>query len=480
MLKIRMVMLFIFVLLLPLNTVKAQNSNFTDLNGHWAESLIRDWIVKGWVNGYEDGTFKPNGGISRGELVSVINKAFGFQQKALLSFTDVKYRDWFSDDIAKAVYAGYVSGYTDNTFHPSQHVTRQELAAMVDHIVNIPSTKHGMIHITDLEDISLWAVRAVESVLDKKIMVGYDDESFKPNRVLTRAETVSALSHILDMKVSGSIKDQSGKTLSNGTLYITNKDEMQGINVQIRNGEFIVYLPFGDYKINRVYDYTSKKEDYLGYTFSTISNDKHQPLELNVSLKAANVLGYLRDDEGNPIPNVTLTAHYSVNKPGVSGGGSIQFLTDDQGYFEKHLSAGNYTFTYFSYGEGTPTKFVPFYHQFTIKENDQVISPLMTASGFYLNLQKSNVIGTAGIKRKNGNITPVSGYITIHSKADSGWYFTTITNGNFDVYLPSGTYVIHDLDVYKSSDYYRLEQEFTINEKTINEQPFKLELVSEE
>ena len=47
---------------------------FTDISGHWAEKYIADAVAKGWIAGYEDGTFRPEQNITRAEAMTIINR----------------------------------------------------------------------------------------------------------------------------------------------------------------------------------------------------------------------------------------------------------------------------------------------------------------------------------------------------------------------------------------------------------------------
>jgi hypothetical protein len=81
-----------------------------EVSRHWAESQITDWLSKGWVKGYEDGSFKPDASIKRSELVTLTNRAFGFTSSKEVNFKDVKYTDWFYSEVAKALQSGYIGG----------------------------------------------------------------------------------------------------------------------------------------------------------------------------------------------------------------------------------------------------------------------------------------------------------------------------------------------------------------------------------
>jgi len=111
-------------------------SSMRDVDGHWAQATISRWVEDGLVKGYDDGTFRPNEQITRAEFVALVNRLFGLTEQAEVTFADVASQNWFSQDVARAVAAGYISGYEDNTFRPNHPISRQEVAVILQRIMN--------------------------------------------------------------------------------------------------------------------------------------------------------------------------------------------------------------------------------------------------------------------------------------------------------------------------------------------------------
>lgn len=101
---------------------------FTDTAGHWAESYIQTAVDRGYFQGYEDGTFRPGGKVTRGAFVTVLWRMAGRPQPAgETPFTDtVGMSEEFRTAIAWAYGRGYINGRTASTFAPGAPVTRQE------------------------------------------------------------------------------------------------------------------------------------------------------------------------------------------------------------------------------------------------------------------------------------------------------------------------------------------------------------------
>ena len=107
----------------------ADAAGLKDIQGHWAASEITKAVASGYVKGYPDNTFKPNAGVTRAELVVMLNRALAVAPgQNARSFKDVGSKDWFMSDVKAALSAGYVNGYPDGTFRPQKSVNRQEAA----------------------------------------------------------------------------------------------------------------------------------------------------------------------------------------------------------------------------------------------------------------------------------------------------------------------------------------------------------------
>ena len=163
----------------------------TDIKGHWAEGFINDFVSKGYIGGYDDNTFRPNNSITRAEFVKIVNRTFGFTEKATEGFKDVASNKWYYDDILIAKKAGYIDGYDDNTFRPDNLITREEASKIIAMVKGYKGD--GILDFDDTSQISNWAKSYVDALCDNNIINGYDDNTFKPKNRITRAETVKML-----------------------------------------------------------------------------------------------------------------------------------------------------------------------------------------------------------------------------------------------------------------------------------------------
>ncbi len=161
-----------------------------DYSGHWAETTIQKWFDGNKLKGYEDGSFRPDSQITRAEFITMVNNALGYTEKAEIKFSDVKSDDWYYSEVQKAVQAGYLKGYEDNTARPGIKISRQEASLIIARIKNLSDYASGANIFNDVNDIATWAKGGVGAAAREKLMIGYEDNTFRPLRYISRAEAL--------------------------------------------------------------------------------------------------------------------------------------------------------------------------------------------------------------------------------------------------------------------------------------------------
>lgn len=173
-------------------------SSFSDTKGHWADTDIQKGVGKGFVKGYADGTFKPNQPVTRAEFSRMLNLALGVTLTGNITLNDVNSKDWFYDDVKKAVAAGYIAGYTDNTFKPNNKITRQEAANMISKVLPNYGTTANLYGLSDYGSIASWAKDGVTAVYARGYMKGDNNKMYRPNGSLTRGEACAILVRLVE------------------------------------------------------------------------------------------------------------------------------------------------------------------------------------------------------------------------------------------------------------------------------------------
>jgi len=177
-------------------------ANASDIKNHWANGVIQDWLNKGLISGYSDGTFRPDKAVTRAEFMSMVNKAFNLEPKGSINFKDVAETDWYYDTVRAASHAGYIGGYPDGSIKPNRPLCRQEAAAILTKIKDTPQNPEAIHQFSDADIIAEWARGFVGAVAAEGYMSGYPMGTFKPTSYITRAEAVTVLSRVLAVQTS--------------------------------------------------------------------------------------------------------------------------------------------------------------------------------------------------------------------------------------------------------------------------------------
>ncbi|HHX60371.1 MAG TPA: S-layer homology domain-containing protein [Epulopiscium sp.] len=175
-----------------------------DYEGHWAGYSINRLIDKGYVKGYEDGSLKPDNEITRAELISLVNRSFGFIAEVDITYTDIQESHWAYSEFKKAGAAGYISGFEDGTLRPNNKVTRQELAVIIARLLELEDnpTSDRLLHLYDASQIPAWSKGAVGAMVEKVYMHMRDGNIFGPTLPATRGETMFTLDSALSSLIS--------------------------------------------------------------------------------------------------------------------------------------------------------------------------------------------------------------------------------------------------------------------------------------
>ncbi|WP_391572524.1 DUF4838 domain-containing protein, partial [Cohnella sp.] len=188
---------------------KPPNTELTDIQGHWAQKQVSEWWREGLVKGYSDGSFRPDEPVSRAETMALVNRSFGYVESAPISFADLKISDWAYEDAAKAVKAGYLSGYEDGTIGAGKPVSRQEMAVILTRLLKQEETDNRAAdRFRDAMEIAPWSKKAVNAAVSAGMMLG-NGNRFMPMASLTRAELVVILDRALK-SLTSSEYDKAG------------------------------------------------------------------------------------------------------------------------------------------------------------------------------------------------------------------------------------------------------------------------------
>lgn len=155
-----------------------------------------------YISGYPDKTVRPDGLITREEVAAVFYRLLTSSYRDSINtsahnFKDVKAGRWAEQSIATLTNAKIIVGYEDGTFRPSNSITRAELAAIASRFDKL--TPFTSSKFSDIENH--WANQVINSASAKGWVNGYSDGSFRPNQYMTRAEFVALVNNVLNRGV---------------------------------------------------------------------------------------------------------------------------------------------------------------------------------------------------------------------------------------------------------------------------------------
>ncbi len=169
----------------------------SDIQGHWAQKAIEELLASAAIEGYPDGSFKPEQNITRAEFTSILVKALKLNVKDGKVFDDTA-QHWAKEAIAAAAASGIVSGYSESIFAPDESITREQMAVMVVNTARLAELNENKVF-SDAAQVSAWARKAVAVANAHSIISGYPDNSFRPRANASRAEAAMVIAKSLNL-----------------------------------------------------------------------------------------------------------------------------------------------------------------------------------------------------------------------------------------------------------------------------------------
>jgi hypothetical protein len=178
---------------------------FADVpSSHFAKEAIETLASKFIISGYDNGTFGYDRPVTRAEFAALLIRALGIQPKIgqTTKFNDVNKNDWYAAPVYSAVEAGLVNGYEDGSFKPNQSISREEMMKMVYSLLQAggyakqltEAEKNAAINkFGDQSSIQPWARDAVAVVIHEGIVNGVTDSTFSPASLADRGQSAKIL-----------------------------------------------------------------------------------------------------------------------------------------------------------------------------------------------------------------------------------------------------------------------------------------------
>lgn len=184
------------------------DKQFADMAKHWAEGDVNLLASKLLIKGVTAAEFEPEAPVTRVQLAVMLSRALGLAQNpnTSLSFGDVTQSDWFYNQIAASLQAGLLEGYEDGTLKPNDPVTREQMAVMIARALHfmhketqIANSRAEQIlaRFGDKAAMDDWAAEAIVQCVEAGIMQGITESDFGASEGATRAQAAVTLVRFL-------------------------------------------------------------------------------------------------------------------------------------------------------------------------------------------------------------------------------------------------------------------------------------------
>ncbi|TBL71553.1 S-layer homology domain-containing protein [Paenibacillus thalictri] len=180
---------------------------FKDVADHWAKAAINNMGSRMVVSGASTELFSPDQDITRAEFAAIVVRSLGLRlENGETMFTDVRRTAWYSSAIQTAYAYRLINGFEDGTFRPEEKVTREQAMQILSKtmaITKLQGVKPGQsanltIHpFVDAENVSSWALNGVADNVSAGIISGRSGETIAPEAYITRAEVAVVMQRLL-------------------------------------------------------------------------------------------------------------------------------------------------------------------------------------------------------------------------------------------------------------------------------------------
>jgi hypothetical protein len=289
-----------FLMYCPVVFAASNEHPFSDTVNHWAEESIKTLQEEGVIDGFEDGTFHPQGGITREQFVKllVVERKYLLSYPDTRTFSDVTNTRWSFSYIETAITNGVIlKGDYGAAFDPASAISRSEMSIMITRALHLESTSK-VAPFKDQVDIQRYP-ELIAAAASNAIVQGYEDGSFRPNNHATRAEasTILLRAHTYQRVSSNAAIEREG------VIHLTSQQVKSGVGGKIglqnapemKAGSVIVLPPDLENPLGSVYKVTEIKsegvEQMLGVTQPDISEVvKSIDVNKDVSVSVENLI----------------------------------------------------------------------------------------------------------------------------------------------------------------------------------------------
>lgn len=181
----------------------AQTINYSDVpDNYWAKDFITELTKMGIIEGFPDGTFRPNGPVTRAQFAAMLRRAnANFWEKPnlnkIVTFTDVSTSYWAANAINSVTRTGFMRGYPGGIFSPELNIPREQVFVSLANGLGYRSTREPSSVLSiynDASAISDYAIAPIAATTVNQLVVNYPNVArLGPRSNATRAEVAAAI-----------------------------------------------------------------------------------------------------------------------------------------------------------------------------------------------------------------------------------------------------------------------------------------------
>lgn len=328
---------------------------FSDVDDNQINAVYINYLLqRGILNGYPDGTFRPQEGLTRAEAAVLTVKVTELTASPPTAepFSDVRSDHWAAGHIAAAAEQGYFQGYPDGSFHPDEQLTRAQAVYLLVRLSGQADTPQTLPLFADMNRQHWAASSAAVAIAAGMINIDKESSYFYPDSVFTRSELTRALAVLLTKNADfyktellGHLKVVEGsiELIRNNHKTVLTKDDIasiypQDIIISGPKGQADLQYPDGSaFLIKDNTEITIKGSD--GRSYIKKNGDLGVAVDwLNVELKKGSVFGALavhtQSKDSNAAIN-QIAENYLINLPSRNMVASL----DNYLYLAEELSA---------------------------------------------------------------------------------------------------------------------------------------------
>lgn len=204
----------------------AEETTYSDVAGHWAQSAILRWSDYGVLQGSE-GKFSPDGTLTRGQMAVILSRLLNLPAAPSAGFTDVAADAWYADGINRCAAAGILQG-SEGKAMPEDPITREQAMVMLCRALGIAAEDVGVLAaFSDLSLASDYARPYVAALVKAGVVKGDANGLLNPLSKITRAEIVTMIDRLVGhyAKDAGAVVDAS-----DGALVIVVAENVKIVN----------------------------------------------------------------------------------------------------------------------------------------------------------------------------------------------------------------------------------------------------------